>query len=216
MGKRKEPFNNPFAGLKLEKPKPESPPAPARPPRRGDAAEDEGELFRQAVGEVTPVKAGKGLVAPKPPPSAESLRIVDAEIEALTQLCELVTGEGQFDLAHSDEYIEGYAQGLDVRILQRLRKGEYAIQAHLDLHGMTRAEAKARLEQFVGEVRLKGLRCVLVVTGRGLHSKDQIPVLKEGVQQWLSRGRVARQVLAFTSAQPKDGGAGAVYVLLRR
>ena len=57
---------------------------------------------------------------------------------------------------------------------------------------------------------------MLVVTGRGLHSKDQLPVLKEGVQQWLTRGRATKQVLGFCTARPKDGGAGAVYVLLRR
>ena len=57
---------------------------------------------------------------------------------------------------------------------------------------------------------------MLVVTGRGLHSKDSIPVLKAGVQGWLTHGRAARQVLGFCSARPKDGGAGALYVLLRR
>ena len=57
---------------------------------------------------------------------------------------------------------------------------------------------------------------MLVVTGRGLNSTDQVPVLKEGVQQWLTRGRVSKQVLGFCTAKPKDGGAGAIYVLLRR
>jgi DNA-nicking Smr family endonuclease len=57
---------------------------------------------------------------------------------------------------------------------------------------------------------------VLVVHGRGLHSKDQIPILKESVQAWLSQGRLAKGVLAFSSARPADGGVGAVYVLLRR
>lgn len=218
MAKRPEPFNNPFGKLKAEKPrKPGAPPAPARPPPpRSADPEDEAELFRQAVGEVSPVRTGKGLAPPKQPPSAAELRIVDAEIEAFTQLSELVAGEGPFDLADSDEYVQGSLGGLDERILQRLRAGEYSVQAHLDLHGMVKAEAKEALERFIAAERVKGHRCVLVVTGRGLHSKDQIPVLKEGVQAWLSRGRVGRQVLAFTTARPQDGGAGAVYVLLRR
>ena len=61
-----------------------------------------------------------------------------------------------------------------------------------------------------------GYRCVLVVHGRGLNSKDQIPVLKEHMKSWLARGRTGRHVLAFTSARQHDGGAGALYVLLRR
>ena len=217
MAKRPEPFNNPFGKLKVEAPKkPAREPARPAAPREEPEPEDEAELFRQAVGEVAPVKSGKGLAPPKEPPSAAALRIVDAELEALTQLSELVAGEGPFDLADSDEFVEGAVEGLDARVTARLRAGEYSTQGHLDLHGMTRAEAKAALEKFVSASRLAGKRCVLVVTGRGLHSKDQIPVLKEGVQSWLSRGRVGRQVLAFTTARPQDGGAGAVYVLLRR
>lgn len=216
MGKRNSPFNNPFAGLKLQKKaEPAAPPKPAeRPQKKGEP--DDAELFLQAVGEVEPVRKGKGVAPPKEPPSAAALRIIDAETEALTQLSELVAGEGPFDLADADEFIEGKVQGLDERIARKLRRGDYSVQAHLDLHGMLKAEAKSSLERFIDESRIKGLRCVLVVHGRGLHSKDQIPVLKEGVQAWLSRGRISRQVLAFATALPKDGGAGAVYVLLRR
>lgn len=220
MSKREKPFNNPFSNIKLEvsrKPEPpsKSPRAPAPASRLTSSEEDE-VLFRQAVGEVEPVRSKKDLAPPKEPPSAASLRIQSDEAEALTRLAELVTGEGPFDLADSDEYIEGYAPGLDAKILQRLRRGDYSVQAHLDLHGMFKVDAKEALDRFIQESRLGGRRCVLVVTGRGLHSKDSIPVLKEGVQGWLSRGRLARHVLAFTTARPQDGGAGAVYVLLRR
>ncbi len=222
MAKKDKPFNNPFAGLKLklDEAKARKPSPPARQEKKRSeptGGDDDAALFLQAVGEVDPVRGGrKGLAPPKEPPSAASLRIIDGEYEALTQLAELVTGEGEFDLADSDEFIEGSAPGLDPKILRRLRGGEYAVQAHLDLHGMVRGEAKQALEQFIHGARLKGHRCVLVVTGRGLHSKDQIPVLKAGVQAWLSHGRIGRQVLAFASARPQDGGSGAVYVLLRR
>jgi DNA-nicking Smr family endonuclease len=216
---KKKPFHNPFAGLKLT-PK-VGPPAPKRPaatpgPAAPSPEVDDAELFLRSVGEVVPVKDKKGSAPPKQPPDAASVRIVNAEMEALTSLCELVAGQGPFDLADSDEYVEGSAPGFDPNLVRRLRAGDYATQAHLDLHGMVRDEAKAALEAFIAAERQKGHRCVLVVTGRGLHSKDQIPVLKEGVQAWLSRGRVARQVLAFTTARPQDGGAGALYVLLRR
>ena len=98
-----------------------------------------------------------------------------------------------------------------------LRRGDYAVQGHLDLHGMTSADAKDAVDRFLNESRRVGKRCVLIVHGRGLNAKDQIPVLKERLRVWLQqRGRIGRSVLAFATARPHDGGAGAVYVLLRR
>ena len=140
----------------------------------------------------------------------------DEDAEVLAQLSELVACEAPFDLADSDEFIEGSLPSLDPQLLRKLRKGEIALQGHVDLHGLTRDEAKVALERFLLGSRQAGKRCVLVVHGRGLHSKDEIPVLKTGVQLWLTRGKIARWVLAFTTARPHDGGAGAVYVLLRR
>jgi DNA-nicking Smr family endonuclease len=216
--KAEQPFNNPFAGLKL----PRAPaPAAAAPPAvkagqpRSEAA-GEAELFLEAVGAVEPVRRGPQRVPPRRPPSADELRIADEEAESLTRLAELVSGAGAFDLADSDEFVEGAVQGFDERVMRKLRAGEFATRAHLDLHGLTKDEAKLALERFIDRARIDGHRCVLVVTGRGLHSKDQVPVLKQGVQQWLSRGRLSRHVLAFCTARPADGGAGAVYVLLRR
>lgn len=220
MSKKKEqPFNNPFGGLKLAKPAPERPaPPPPRvearaPPKAPDA---EAALFLEMVGEVAPVRTTRARVGPPAPPSAAQLRVPDEEAESLVRLAELVSSAADFDVGDSDELVEGAVRGFDERVLRRLRAGEFSTQAHLDLHGLTREEAGPALEGFIQRARIAGHRCVLVVTGRGLHSKDQVPVLRQGVQQWLTRGRCARQVLAFCSARPKDGGAGAVYVLLRR
>jgi DNA-nicking Smr family endonuclease len=151
--------------------------------------------------------------APRPARPPADVR---SEAEALAELCDLVEGRSGFDIADSDEYIEGAASGLDRRIVHRLRKGEYAVQAHLDLHGLTKAEAKEAVSAFLTAERAAGHRCVLIIHGRGLRSKDQIPVLKERLTVWLSSGRLSRAVLAFATARPSDGGAGAVYVLLRR
>lgn len=214
---KEKPFHNPFQGLRLPeratpppakpRPKPE-PPAPQR-----EASDDE--LFLRAVGAVTPVRGAANLAAPE-----TGNRIVrrfrDEEEEVVAELCELVAGNAPFDLADSDEFIEGAVVSLDRRILKRLRRGEYALQGHLDLHGFNQAEAREALTRFVESSRRAGKRCVLVIHGRGLHSKDQIPVLKEGIQRWLTRGRLGNQVLAFATARPHDGGAGAVYLLLRR
>ena len=216
-----KPFNNPFGTLKLQK-EPPAPKAPAaRPPplpmpKKAVPSRDDEEaaMFLQHIGEVEPVRAKSEKAFLKPPPPAP--RGSDVEEEALLQLSELVAGTGPFDLADSDEFIEGTALGLDPQILRKLRRGDYAFQAHLDLHGLTRAEAKEQLSVFLQASRLKGHRCVLVVHGRGLHSKDQLPVLKQSLQVWLSQGRIGKAVLAFSTARPHDGGAGAVYVLLRR
>lgn len=216
--KKSEPFNNPFSGLKLPAKAPAKPAAPPPPPKAKapPPLDAEAALFLEAVGEVAPVRPSASRAPPAVPPSAEALRLPTEEAESLARLAELVSGEGEFDLADSDEFIEGAVHGFDANVLRKLRAGEFSTQAHVDLHGLTRDEAKAALERFVQKARVAGHRCVLVVTGRGLHSKDQVPVLKAGVQQWLSRGRLTKHVLAFCTARPKDGGAGAVYVLLRR
>lgn len=223
MAKKPSPFNNPFGNLKLARPEEKKPQQPARapappPPAKKAAAsveDEEAALFRQSVGSVDRVRKGAPVVASGPPPS-DAIRVRHEDDEVLEHLALLVGGAGEFEVADSEQFIEGWITGLDRRIVQKLKRGEYPVGARLDLHGMTRAEAKVAVERFVLDSRRAGKRCVLIVHGRGLHSEDQIPVLKEGVQQWLSRGRVAKEVIAFVSARPADGGVGALYVLLRR
>lgn len=147
-----------------------------------------------------------------PPPRVR----VSEEAEALAVLSDLVTGDGAFDVTETREYVEGVAVGLDPRLVRRLRRGEFAWQAHLDLHGMTADEARVAVEGFLVRAQRAGNRCVLIVHGRGLNSKDQEPVLKERLKTWLARTRLAAFVLAFATARACDGGAGALYVLLRR
>ncbi len=136
---------------------------------------------------------------------------------ALKKLNNLVSGKSYFDIYYSDEYVEGYVHDLDLRMLGRLRNGEYAWQRYLDLHGLRVEEAKEMLQNFIQENYLQGRRCVLIIHGRGHHSVDKEPVLKQKVVQWLSEGQfLSKKVLAFTSARPFDGGLGALYVLLRK
>ena len=208
-------FNSPFRGLKLQKPA--TPAADRKPPARAtqrqpSSQQDEAALFLEAMAGVDRLRE-RGSA---PEPSFRPMQIIDDDAEALARLAELVSGEGPFDIADSDEFIEGGAADLDRRVLQALRRGDFAIQGHLDLHGMSKVEARDAVEQFLAASRRDGKRCVLLVHGRGLNSKDQIPVLKEQLQVWLKRGRIARGVLAFATARPHDGGAGALYVLLRR
>ena len=218
---KKKPFHNPFdklAGMKkaLEAPpprKPAPPPPAALPPPPREQSDDE--LWASATLGATKVDHGPGRVGPKPPPALAD-QVWYADLEAVDELRALVSGDAPFDISDGDEFIEGKAAGIDQGIVKKLRRGDYAVQGHLDLHGRTREEAKPALEAFLKESRRAGKRCVLVVHGRGLHSKDQLPVLKESLKAWFGHGKFARHVLAFATARPADGGAGAVYVLLRR
>jgi len=218
---KKKPFNNPFSGVKLPappaKPAPEAaPPAAAPPPARRPETLSEDELWTMAVDGATPLQDRSARVKPGPQPLSVAPPELDPDLEAYDELRALVTGEVPFDIADSDEFIEGHARGLDPRVVRRLRRGEFAVQAHVDLHGLLKDEAKLELEAFLARSRLLGRRCVLVVHGRGLHSKDQVPVLKEALKRWMHTARFSRHVLGFSTARPHDGGAGAIYVLLKK
>jgi DNA-nicking Smr family endonuclease len=103
--------------------------------------------------------------------------------------------------------------GLDRASAERLKRGRYPVEARLDLHGMTQAEAHRALSGFVARSRGQGRRCVLVITGHGRASGG---VLKAAVPRWLGEPGLRPDVLAIASGQPHDGGSGALYVLLRR
>jgi DNA-nicking Smr family endonuclease len=212
--------HHPFRQLggAARRPKPAAPPSappPVDPPSPA-ATPDDGDLFHREMAGVRPLSpAARSRVAPLPPAPAERA-VTDPDAEALAELSDLVTGSGPFDLADSVEFVEGAVAGLDRRLVRRLRAGDFAYQSHLDLHGMIADEARSAIDRFLNTAHQKGQRCVLIIHGRGLNSKDQVPVLKNRVTTWLARGAWARLVLAFTSARPCDGGAGALYVLLRR
>jgi len=186
------------------------PSTPAAPPPEAEEAA----LFAEAVRGVRPLEQGPQRVQPAVAPRLPDPHAEDREVRA--RLEGLVRGEIAFDLSDTDEFVEGAVADLDRRTRLRLRHGEFAVQAHLDLHGLTRDEAREALGAFVAKQRALGRRCVLIIHGRGLNSKDQVPVLKESMGRWLSRGALGRQVLGFCTARPCDGGAGALYVLLRR
>jgi DNA-nicking Smr family endonuclease len=216
---RKKPFNNPFAGLKLPAPRPRAAPRPPPPepaPSRPSQDLTDDELWSVAIDGAKPLADRSARVKPGPEPLSIGRPEMDPDLEAYDELRALVTGEVPFDIADSDEFIEGHARGLDPRLVKKLRRGEFAVQDHVDLHGLLKDEAKSQLEAFLAQARQRGKRCVLVVHGRGLHSKDQVPVLKEALKRWMHTARFARHVLGFSTARPHDGGAGAVYVLLKK
>jgi len=189
--------------------------------KSGQDMEKEGpsddEIFLNAVQDVRPLPTDKTIVARHPDLSVRPPHPAPNEdLEAMTQLWELVHGSGEMDISFSDEYMEGSIRGFDKKLMRRLRKGEFPVQDHLDLHGLTKKEAEVQVRDFLIQSYGRGLRCVLLIHGRGLNSEDHIPILKERVPVWLSRGPARKFVLAFSTARPYDGGTGAIYVLLRK
>jgi DNA-nicking Smr family endonuclease len=114
----------------------------------------------------------------------------------------------------------GVAPGLDRRTVQRMKRGQVQIEARLDLHGYHQEEARNALNQFVASEATSHRRCILVITGKGMRVNNgeerQIGVLREKVPLWLNEEPNRSRVLSFCHAKLSDGGAGALYVLLKK
>ncbi|MFQ5351952.1 MAG: Smr/MutS family protein [Candidatus Binatia bacterium] len=100
--------------------------------------------------------------------------------------------------------------------MARLERGEFIVRSRLDLHGMVLEDAVNAAASFIAACRQKGERCVLIVTGKGRGSTGGRGVIREELPRWLSDGRGSAAVLAFVTARPRDGGSGALYVLLSK
>ena len=111
--------------------------------------------------------------------------------------------------------VMGQGAGVDKRRVQRLKRGQLDIEARLDLHGLTQKQAHARLDGFLAGAQDRGLRCVLVITGKGRVSQEG-GALRRLVPRWLNGPPCRERVLTMSQAQPKDGGGGAIYLLLKR
>lgn len=174
------------------------------------------QLFRQAMADVTPLAADrrKRHSPCRRAPSRSTTPALEADAEALGRLRALVDSGSGFVVEQTPEYAEGTGWNVHPRVSRWLHRGLYAIQDHIDLHGMTVEEARTALDAFLKRSIQAGRLAVLVVHGRGLSSPVR-PVLKGKVHEWLGRSPWKRWVIAFASARSVDGGAGATYVLLR-
>ncbi len=164
----------------------------------------------QDLGAVTPL-AGKGREIPpvilpgktKPPAPSDPLK-------------DFMEGKVEFSLSGTEEFMEGHVVGLDLLTVGKLQARQYSPEAHIDLHGLNAEQAYSTLVGFFKGSYHKGLRTVLVVTGRGLNSPNNTPVLRNKLAEWLTKEPFKRVILAFCTAAPEDGGPGAIYVLLRK
>ncbi|MCP4665939.1 MAG: DNA mismatch repair protein MutS, partial [Deltaproteobacteria bacterium] len=211
-------FNPAFADLTLIKKEDKKiPQGTYRPERPGNSRErDEARRFLEAMSDVEPILENRSRIAKRPNPGVRPAHPVrNDETEAMAHLSDIVSGAAEIDITFTDEYIQGSVQGFSRKLMQKLKKGQFPVQDYVDLHGLTKEAAEIKVRDFLIHSQGRGLRCVLVVHGRGLNSENHIPVLKEQLPLWLSRGPVRKMVLAFATARPYDGGTGAIYILLR-
>ncbi len=169
--------------------------------------DDEESLFLAEMSGVTPLRPDNKVRIKKTPNksphniSNEELTFAIDDVFSMTEMRE-----------ECPEILSFSRSGLQHNILKKLRLGKNPIEHALDLHGLTVDQARNELVEFLGECEAANIRYAIIVHGKGFRSKDK-PVIKPMINRWL---RAVDNVLAFHSAQPKDGGSGAVYVLLKK
>jgi DNA-nicking Smr family endonuclease len=183
------------------------PTAGAAPP--GETATDEANLFIRSVGPVRALRTRrKAEIVRERPAAVPRQRELDEQRAMREALSDEVDVES---LLLTDDGLSFRRPGIGTDVLARLRRGTWALQAELDLHGLTREAARDELVAFLRESHRRGLRCVRVVHGKGHGSPGRQPVLKSKVQRWLAQ---RAEVIAFAQASGPQGGAGALLVLL--
>jgi DNA-nicking Smr family endonuclease len=164
------------------------------------------DLFRQSVGKVRAVKSDKIEVKPdqpKPYPTPQPYDLNEDWHDGIEQ---------DIDNVSHEDTLSYTAPGIQNSVLAKLRKGFFGVQAEIDLHGLNSNAAKQQLLDFLHVSTQRSYRCVHIVHGKGYRSTDPHPVLKNHSNRWL---RQHKDVQAFCSASPRQGGAGAVFVLLK-
>lgn len=209
-------MNTPFDKLKKLKVKPKEAPKPPEPrkPAAPPPEPDEETAFASAMGGVKPIAGGGRTVAATPPPPKAAAPA--EEQDGATALDKILAGELDFELEFTDEFMHGQVRGLDGKLFRRLKAGQYAVESHLDMHGMTVEQAHDALLFFLRESYYSGKRVALLITGRGLGSPHGLSLLKREVQHWMTKEPLRRVILAWCTALPRHGGAGALYVMLRK
>ena len=170
---------------------------------------EESELWRTAMRDARPLKRRRQAAkksASAPPP---------AEPAAKPPPKRLPPPAPAPPPAKPPELAPGRIAGVDKRLAERLKRGQLPIEGMLDLHGLTQEEAHRQLDGFLALSANAGRRCVLVITGKGVWRSDP-GILREMVPRWLNETPNRARVLAIAAAQPRHGGSGALYILLKR
>lgn len=170
-------------------------------------SQEDVELFRTEVTDVQPLghdRAPPHTLRPPPVP----FRTMEDEHNVLADM--LSDDTDLTDLETGDELLFA-RDGVPRKTMRKLRRGQYSVEAELDLHGMSVAQARDALSVFLKECQTLNTRCVRIIHGKGLGSRHGVPIIKGKLDRWL---RLRKDVVAFSSARSVDGGRGAVYVLL--
>lgn len=177
-------------------------------PATGKPTTDDVDLFRRCIGPVRRLRGDKVYPATKRPPPRPRVATDDEYLSDAPAYPRGILGKR----VSAGETLYYARTGLQHRLLQRLRRGQLPDEAELDLHGMTIVAAQHEVARFLSYCGAHGMRTVRIIHGKGHGSREQSPVLKNLINDWL---RQRHEVLAFCSSRPDQGGTGAVNVLLR-
>jgi len=166
--------------------------------------EDDDRLFSEAMQGVNTLETNKANLKQKP--AAIKKRSISTQRKIEDTLSDEFIDE-------CDDFLEFVRPGIQKSYLKQIRNGKVTIEDHLDLHGYRRDDARKTLLEFLDNAQRQSFKLVRIVHGKGHHSDTSQPVLKAMLNKWLQN---IPEILAFVSAMPKDGGTGAVYVLLRK
>jgi len=177
--------------------------------KKPTSPDNDDDLFSQMMDEVRPLAQDK--VSPyRQKPPARPIKRQEDEKQVLK---DMMSDPIALDEIETGEELLFARPGVQPNVMRKLRRGQFSIEAELDLHRMTSEEARQAVAQFLPQMGQTGKRCVRVIHGKGYGSLNKTPVLKNKLNHWL---RQRDEVLAFCSARPVDGGTGALYVLLKR
>jgi DNA-nicking Smr family endonuclease len=186
------------------------PKRPATPEPLSAEVADEEALLREALKGVAPLRhSGKAGTRPPPPPPVPVQALREDEqvlVDSLSDVTPVEVG------TETGEELVFLRPGLANLVLKKLRRGFWATQDQLDLHGSRTDEARQLMVDFLNGALRDGMRCVRIIHGKGLRSANAQPVLRSKVGKWLAQ---RDEVLAFVQARPEDGGSGAVMILLK-
>jgi len=171
--------------------------------------EEDHALFRQQMQDVERLTHDRVTHSVKKPGPIARQTLAD-ELQVIT---DMMSDDIEAQDVEYGEYLLFKRDGIQHKVMKKLRQGRYRIDAELDLHGLTVDQAREALAQFLNECQQHNSRALRIIHGKGLGSAHKGPVLKNSINKWLPQ---RQEVLAFCSAMPADGGTGAVYVLLRK